>query len=229
MDRIPGIDVSAYQPNIDWPKVAASGIQFAFIKATEGTDWRSVEWSKQWNGAQDAGLYRGPYHFGRWENDNAVAEARWFRRVVGELAPRDISPVLDLEWITGKKRPADEVCKWALTFLDEVAQLFQRTPILYLGPSFWRYHVRPGKGSERLAQYPLWIVDYRQAHRDEGAAAKLSPTPMVGADWPWDFWQWTGSGTTPGVTDKHGRAVKCDRNFFKGTAAELALFAGVVS
>ena len=32
-----GIDVSSYQPNINWPQVAANGVQFAYIKATEGT------------------------------------------------------------------------------------------------------------------------------------------------------------------------------------------------
>ena len=32
-----GIDVSSYQPNINWSTVKANGIQFAYIKATEGT------------------------------------------------------------------------------------------------------------------------------------------------------------------------------------------------
>jgi GH25 family lysozyme M1 (1,4-beta-N-acetylmuramidase) len=32
-----GIDVSSHQPNINWAAVAASGVQFAYIKATEST------------------------------------------------------------------------------------------------------------------------------------------------------------------------------------------------
>ena len=32
-----GIDVSSYQGNINWSSVKANGIQFAYIKATEGT------------------------------------------------------------------------------------------------------------------------------------------------------------------------------------------------
>jgi GH25 family lysozyme M1 (1,4-beta-N-acetylmuramidase) len=32
-----GIDVSGYQPNINWATVKANGVEFAFIKATEGT------------------------------------------------------------------------------------------------------------------------------------------------------------------------------------------------
>ena len=32
-----GIDVSSHQPNVNWTAVAANGISFAYIKATEGT------------------------------------------------------------------------------------------------------------------------------------------------------------------------------------------------
>lgn len=32
-----GIDVSAYQPNVNWATVKANGIKFVYIKATEGT------------------------------------------------------------------------------------------------------------------------------------------------------------------------------------------------
>ena len=32
-----GIDVSSYQPDVDWKKVKANGISFVYIKATEGT------------------------------------------------------------------------------------------------------------------------------------------------------------------------------------------------
>jgi GH25 family lysozyme M1 (1,4-beta-N-acetylmuramidase) len=32
-----GIDVSGYQPTVDWAAAKANGVQFAYIKATEGT------------------------------------------------------------------------------------------------------------------------------------------------------------------------------------------------
>ena len=36
---IRGIDVSHHQGSIDWNAIAASGVEFAYIKATEGGDW----------------------------------------------------------------------------------------------------------------------------------------------------------------------------------------------
>lgn len=33
---VDGIDVSAVQGAIDWPKVAAAGFRFAFVKVSEG-------------------------------------------------------------------------------------------------------------------------------------------------------------------------------------------------
>jgi hypothetical protein len=32
-----GIDISSYQPTVDWTTVVDNGITFAYIKATEGT------------------------------------------------------------------------------------------------------------------------------------------------------------------------------------------------
>lgn len=32
-----GIDVSGYQPDVDWTTVVNNGVQFVYIKATEGT------------------------------------------------------------------------------------------------------------------------------------------------------------------------------------------------
>ena len=40
MANVPGIDVSRYQGVIDWKAVRAAGIRFAYIKATESTDYR---------------------------------------------------------------------------------------------------------------------------------------------------------------------------------------------
>ena len=227
-----GIDVSAWQPHIDWRKVAEAGNAFAFVKATEGTRYVSPVFRTQRDGAKGEGLLVGAYGFGRWERDDPEAQAEHFARTIGELGPGDLSPVLDLEWCsTGKKdeygetiyhrRPAIEIARWALRFLHRLRELTGRIPVIYTGPAFWAgYLPKSGPEVEELATYPLWTVDYSPG----SVLAKVPKVPRSG--WAYDFWQWTGSGKVDGVTDARGRLVACDRNWFRGSVDELRLFAG---
>ena len=58
-----GIDVSHYQGKIDWAAVAHSGIQFAFLKATEGCGPADSRFRENWIAAGNAGILRGAYPF----------------------------------------------------------------------------------------------------------------------------------------------------------------------
>ena len=227
-----GIDVSAWQPHIDWRKVAEAGNVFVFIKATEGARYVSPTFRTQRLDALAQGLLIGAYHFARWERDDPEAQAEHFARTIGPLSAGDLSPVLDLEWCsTGEKdalgktiyhrRPAIEIARWALRFLHRLRELTGRIPLIYTGPSFWASCLpKGGSEVEELATYPLWTVDYSPG----SVLAKVPKVPRSG--WTYDFWQWTGNGRTPGVTDAKGRLVDCDRNYFRGSIDELRLFAG---
>lgn len=106
----------------------------------------------------------------------------------------EISPVLDLEWITGKKRPAAEIRAFARAFLERIEALTGRWPGLYIGPNFFKYNVK----DLVLSSWWLWIVDY---------SGGREPKTMPGVpDWRWSIWQTTGHGSCPGV---EGR---CDIN-----------------
>ena len=58
-----GIDVSAHQGSIDWASVAGDGIEFAYIKASEGGDFSDSRFRENWEAAADAGMDPGAYHF----------------------------------------------------------------------------------------------------------------------------------------------------------------------
>jgi lysozyme len=57
-----GTDISAAQGEIDWRKVRAGGVDFAYIKASEGTDIRDTRFAENWEAAREAGLRRGATH-----------------------------------------------------------------------------------------------------------------------------------------------------------------------
>ena len=57
--KILGVDVSSYQPRIDWTKVATAGVKIAYCKATEGISYKNPQYSAQMHGAEGAGLRIG--------------------------------------------------------------------------------------------------------------------------------------------------------------------------
>ena len=61
-----GIDVSKFQGDIDWNRVADSGVKFAWIKASEGGDHADERFQANWEGAKAAGVPHGAYHFVYW-------------------------------------------------------------------------------------------------------------------------------------------------------------------
>ena len=53
--EVHGIDVSKYQGDIDWNSVRSSGVQFAWIKATEGGDRVDDKFAQNWASAKGGG------------------------------------------------------------------------------------------------------------------------------------------------------------------------------
>ena len=54
-----GVDLSYYQGNIDWDVLASQGVDFCFIKATEGIDHNDSQFAQNWETAQSAQIYVG--------------------------------------------------------------------------------------------------------------------------------------------------------------------------
>jgi hypothetical protein len=98
-----GVDVSNHQGEIDWSALAGSNVAFAYIKATEGGDFRDRRFQLNWDGAKRAGLARGAYHFftqcrsGAEQARNFIATrgrralGRYRRRAYGSLPHRPAS------------------------------------------------------------------------------------------------------------------------------------------
>ena len=62
---VAGIDVSKHNGNIDFEQVRDDDYQFVFIKASEGKTYRDEAFERNYQGAREAGLKVGAYHFFR--------------------------------------------------------------------------------------------------------------------------------------------------------------------
>ena len=63
-----GVDVSAYQGDIDWKTLASQNIDFAFIKATEGSNFTDKRFAFNFAEASKTSLRVGAYHFFSFES-----------------------------------------------------------------------------------------------------------------------------------------------------------------
>ena len=194
-----GIDVSRYQGNIDWQRVAASGVSFAYIKATEGGDIADAMFTRNWTGAAQAGLPRGAYHFYYFCRTGAE-QAEWFIKHV-PIEPGALPPVLDIEWTRSRNCPQrpgpDEVRTEAANFLAILTQYYGQRPLIYTTVDFWQ-----DNEMWRLSGYEFWLrsVAGHPGYTYDGHR--------------WSLWQYTGTGLVPGISGE------VDLNAFEGGQAE---------
>lgn len=180
-----GIDVSRYQGEIDWERVGAAGISFAYIKATEGGDVLDVRFAENWAGAGRAGVPRGAYHF-YYFCRTAAEQAAWFARHV----PRDraaLPPVLDMEWNhrsrTCPVRPETSAIRREMgVFLDALGRHYGQRPIIYTTVDFYRENEL-----WRFEGYDFWL----RSVADHPAGTYPGQR--------WAFWQYTSTGIVPGI------------------------------
>jgi lysozyme len=181
-----GIDVSAFQKSISWKAIAAAGIEFGFIKATEGTTYVSGSYEPHRKAARRRGIPVGAYHFAHPDfDDGPEAEADHFLDVA---APRegDLLPVLDLE---RQGSSARETARWARRWLKRVEKRIGEPPILYTYSSF----AQSLAGHERgLTRFPLWLANYG---KNDGKAHRVEP---VGEWETIAVHQFTSEGRIPG-------------------------------
>lgn len=123
MTVLSGVDVASFQHphgdelEIDWPEVAAAGVRFAWVKATEGNTYHNPFFAVDTAHAAAAGIARGGYHFARPDETPADVQAQHFRAICGRL---DLPAALDAEahWLASAQANTD----WCLRWLDSVGE-----------------------------------------------------------------------------------------------------------
>lgn len=188
------------QDAIDWKKVAAAGISFAYVKATEGLTITDAQFSNNWSNPYVTAT--GAYHFFH-PDDNGVLQAQHFLDVVGKMQPgKNLPPVVDVE--TFDSQSAGTVIRELQNFISTVKTATGMTPIIYTDlKATWNALDNP----IQFFTSPLWI-----AYPD--ASEPVIPPPWSN----WLIWQYSWTATVPGIDG----AV--DMNMFNGTAEQLQDF-----
>lgn len=185
-NNILGADVSNNNGSVDFSSFPASGIQFVYLKATEGSNFVDPYFSSNVAGVKAAGLPVGAYHFAHAATNSAETEAKLFLNTI-KGHDLELCPVLDMEY--GYLAP-DKLVTWITTFKNIVEAETNMRMILYTALG---YGHSENDFNDALSNIPLWNANY---HSGDLTAVTL---PDFGGWTDWVMWQFTDSGTLQGV------------------------------
>ena len=185
---IKGIDVSRHQGNIDWEKVAADGVEYAFLRVgyrgyETGKALEDENFQQNAKGANEAGVPIGAYFFSQAVNaEEAVEEAEM---ALESLKGFDIAyPIaIDLEDVPDGSRTSDmtreDYTEVAIAFCERIKEAGY-TPMIYCNSRWFTMNL----DLSQLTEYNKWFAQYYNR-------------PFF----PYDFqiWQYTSTGKVDGI------------------------------
>lgn len=189
---VQGFDCSHYQGTINWPRVKADGIKFAYAKVIEGTAYPDATWPRNRAGALAVGIPIGGYYWAHPNLDPNACAAAFLSRL--NQVSGMLQPILDIEHNgnptssptgAGGVSPA-AAHNWIHSFRAKVQARGYRLDI-YTGAWFWNDYVDAADCSE-CAKSRLYLSRY---------ASTMGPVPS-----PWTkaaVWQYTETGSVDGV------------------------------
>ncbi|MER7489056.1 lysozyme [Streptomyces sp. NPDC126497] len=212
-DGVQGIDVSNWQGGINWTSVRNAGIQFAWMKATEGTTYKDPRFNTNYPAAHAAGVIRGAYHFALPNASTGATQAAYFAANGGGWSRDNLTlpGVLDIE-----HNPYGAMCyglsttqmrTWISDFHTTYKARTSRDVVIYTTASWW--NTCTGNWTGMASRSPLWVAHWTSAS-----------SPTIPSGFPtWTAWQYTSTGSVSGVSGD------VDRDKFNGSRDRLLALA----
>lgn len=186
-----GIDVSKWNGKIDWNAVASAGIDFAIIRVgyrgyTAGTLVEDPYFKQNIEGATKAGIKVGLYFFTQAITEaEAVEEASMAISLVSGYQLQ-LPIYFDTEDVEGNGR-ADKMSVVARTAITkafcETVKNAGYLPGVYASTSWYNNQLNAAE----LAGYDIWVAHYAN---------------VCGFKGRYQMWQYTSSGSVPGIKGK---------------------------
>ena len=191
-DVLRGVDVSEHQLDIDWKQVAASGVDYAYIRVgwrgyTEGGLFEDVYFERNIQGALDAGLHVGVYMFSQAVTvQEAIEEADFVLERIGKY---NVTLPVVFDW---EKIETAEARSHGLTMelRTDCARAFCETvksagyvPCVYFNRNLGYY----GYDLTRLTDYEFWF--------------SLPESGFPNFYYACDMWQYSFTETVPGIAE----------------------------
>ena len=175
---IVGVDLSAHNGNIDFERLAADSIRFAFLKASEGTTFRDPRFIENYQKARQAGIKVGAYHFFRFDCDGYL-QGRNFLEAVDSL-DLDLPLAIDLEEANNPEGVDTDSIVESLRGMIIALEGSQRNVIIYTNKRGLSRFIR-----DRFDEMPVWVCSFTD--------------PPIPSD-DWVLWQHSHESCVDGVS-----------------------------
>ena len=195
-----GVDVSKYQGEINWSMLQKQEIQFAFIKATEGSGFVDSYFEKNWEKANETDLRVGAYHFFSFDSKGETQADNFINTVPDN---QSLPPVIDIEFYDDKaNHPPEpsEVKKELQVMVNRLEEHYDQGVIIYTTVEAYDLYIQ-----NDFAQADIWIRD-------------VLKKPSLSDQREWTFWQYTDREQLEGYS---GEENFIDMNVFNGSENEF--------
>ncbi|MBV1851345.1 hydrolase [Catellatospora sp. NEAU-YM18] len=189
----PGIDVNTWQGSVNWSAAHNAGVQWAYLKATEGTSVKDPSFNTNYPAAYYAGVIRGAYHLARPNLSSGTVQADYLASNGGAWSAdgKTLPAALDIEpnplsggYCYGLTQSA--MISWINAFLNEYRARTTRWAVIHTTLSFWK--ICTGNYSGFATKSPLSIIRWDS-----------SPGALPAGWTVQTFWQSTNCQVTAGV------------------------------
>lgn len=185
---VKGIDISAHNGVVDFNQIVKSGIQFVYIKATEGATFKDSRFHSNYKKARKSGLKVGAYHFFKFNTDGGLQALNIIHSLKGKHL--DLPIAIDIEEYTNNKGTPTEVVISQISSLTKTLSTHNLPFLFYTNKNGYYRFIK-----SQFDKYPLWICSFSN--------------PPINAKWT--FWQHSHKGMVKGISGD------TDLNIFNGT------------
>jgi len=188
-----GVDISSHNKEVDFASLVDEGVEFVYMKSTEGATYKDVRFHHNYRMAKKAGLLVGVYHFFRFDTDGEMQALNICHSIRGKQL--DLPVAIDVEEWTNPDGIATNIVLERLRNLMEYLKENGLDVIIYTNlKGYYRFY------RKRFENYPLWICSFRNP-------------PLTGGNKPL-FWQYNHLGSLKGASGL------IDLDVFYGSRAE---------
>lgn len=189
---VTGIDVSRHNGSIDFDRVSQAGVDFVYIKATEGVTYVDPNFSDNCRGAYRAGLPAGAYHYFSKHLSGERQARHFLQSVKGKHLQLPL--VVDVEeWYNDDAHLNAELDRLE-AMISELEQSGHRV-MIYANRHDWGHYLK-----HRFARQQLWLSSFLP--------------PLLTSGTPHVLHQYTFYGSVEGISGD------VDLDVFVGSQAE---------